>query len=107
MSPLQKGGQPRPPARQGVAHKPCSNCNTKARVQAKKYGDSRTWRDIQVPGLREVRQLNERVGGSLFVEKVLQNRFGVDADEFFSEGAMEQVDIAGMDAIAVMNHCEP
>ena len=40
----------------------------------------------------------------MFVQKVLQNRFGVDTDEFFPENAMEQVDIAGMNAVAIVNH---
>src|SRR5262249_8827271 len=77
--------------------RPCS-------ASRKKVWGLEDLKDIQVPVLGDFGQLNVRVGGFLFIEKVPQNRFGVDPDEFFPENAMEQVDIAGMNAVAVVNH---
>src|SRR5215471_18874594 len=42
----------------------------------------------------------------LFVEKILQCRFGVDADEFLSKGAIEAVNVGCMNAEAVVHHRE-
>ena len=46
------------------------------------------------------------MGFPLFVEKVLQYRFGIDTNEFLSKGAIEDVDVAGMNAEAVVDHRE-
>ena len=46
------------------------------------------------------------MGFSLLVQKILQDGFGIDPDEFFSQDAIQQVHVAGVDAVAVVHHCE-
>jgi hypothetical protein len=41
-----------------------------------------------------------------FFDKFLQDRLGVDAREFLSKNAMEQVDVRRMDAITIVDHHE-
>jgi hypothetical protein len=41
------------------------------------------------------------MGLQLFRQKVHQNRFGINANEFLAKHPMEQVDIGGMNAKAV------
>ena len=49
--------------------------------------------NIEVPCLGDFRQIHVRMGFPLFVQKVLQNVFGIDPDEFLPERAIEAVDI--------------
>jgi hypothetical protein len=42
----------------------------------------------------------------LFVKKVLQYRFGIDANEFLSKSTIQKVDIAGMNTKAIVHHRE-
>ena len=53
--------------------------------------------DIEVSGFRRIRQLDPGMGFSLLVYKILQNRFGIDPDEFFAQDAIQQVHVAGVD----------
>ena len=46
------------------------------------------------------------LGFPLLGEKVLKNGFGVDTDEFLSQNPVEDVDVGGMDAKAVVHHRE-
>jgi hypothetical protein len=46
------------------------------------------------------------MGLSLFIEKVLQYRFGIDTHEFLPKHAIEEVDIARMSTKAVVDHGE-
>src|SRR5215467_13843945 len=46
------------------------------------------------------------MGLPLFFQKLLQHGFGIDPDEFLAKNAMEKVDVAGMDAEAVVDHRE-
>jgi len=46
------------------------------------------------------------VGFSLLVQEILQDGFGIDPDEFFPQDAIQQVKVAGVDAVAVVYHCE-
>ena len=41
------------------------------------------------------------MGFSLLVQEILQDGFGIDPDEFFSQDAIQQVNVAGVDAVAV------
>ena len=41
------------------------------------------------------------MGLPLFFQKLLQDGFGIDPDEFLPKHAMEKIDIAGMDAASV------
>ena len=42
----------------------------------------------------ELREVNVRLGFPLFVKKVFQYGFGIDANEFLSKSTIEEVDIA-------------
>jgi hypothetical protein len=42
------------------------------------------------------------VGFSLLVQEILQDGFGIDSDEFFPQDAIQQVYVAGVDAVAVV-----
>src|ERR1051326_9547576 len=46
------------------------------------------------------------MGFSSLGQEILQDRFGIDPDEFFPQDAMQQVHVAGVDAVAVVDHCE-
>ncbi len=46
------------------------------------------------------------MGFSLLVQEILQDGFGIDLDEFFPQDAIQQVHIAGVDAVAVVHHGE-
>lgn len=43
------------------------------------------------------------VGFSLFVEEILQDGFGIDPDEFLPKDAIEDVDVARVDAVTVVH----
>src|ERR1043166_8768707 len=62
--------------------------------------------DIEGPGRWKRGDHNARIGFPLFFEELDQHGFGVHANEFLSQEAMEQVDIAGMDAVTVVDHGE-
>ena len=62
--------------------------------------------DIEAPGLRRFGELQVRVRLPLFVQEVLQYRFGIDPDEFFPQDAIQQVHVTGVDAVAVVHHGE-
>ena len=53
-----------------------------------------------------IRQRDPGVGFSLLVQEILQDGLGIDPDEFFSQDAIQQVNVAGVDAVAVVHHCE-
>ena len=42
----------------------------------------------------------------MFFQKRLQDGFGIDPNEFLAKNAMEKIDVAGMDAKAVVYHRE-
>src|SRR5437667_4303937 len=46
------------------------------------------------------------MGFPLFLKKILQYRFGIDANEFLSKSTIEEVNIAGMNTKAVVHHRE-
>ena len=46
------------------------------------------------------------MGFPLFLKKVHQYRFGIDANEFLAKHPMEEIDIARMNAKAIVHHCE-
>jgi len=46
------------------------------------------------------------MGLPLFFQKLLQDGFGIDPNEFLAKNAMEKIDVAGMDAEAVVDHRE-
>src|SRR5262249_49591012 len=46
------------------------------------------------------------MGLPLFFQKLLQDEFGIDPNEFIAKNAMEKIDVAGMDAEAVVDHRE-
>jgi hypothetical protein len=52
--------------------------------------------NIEVPCLGKLGEINVRMGFPLFVKKVLQYRFGIDANEFLSKSTIEEVNIARM-----------
>ena len=43
---------------------------------------------------------------SLLLYEILQDRFGIDPDEFFPQDAIQQIHVAGVDAVAVVHHGE-
>jgi hypothetical protein len=43
---------------------------------------------IEVAGLGDVGEIHVRMGCPLFVQKVLQNRFGIDAHEFLAKNTL-------------------
>jgi hypothetical protein len=56
--------------------------------------------------LRELGEIHVRMGLLLFVEKVLQYRFGIDTNAFLSKSTIQKVDIAGMNTKAIVHHRE-
>ena len=52
------------------------------------------------------RQRDPGVAFSSLVQEILQDGFGIDSDEFFPQDAIQQIHVAGMDAVAVVHHCE-
>ena len=62
--------------------------------------------NIEVACLGEIGKVQVWMGFPLFVQKVLQDRFGVDVKKFLSKNAIGQVDITGTDTVAVVDHCE-
>src|SRR5215831_8891578 len=46
------------------------------------------------------------MGLPLFFQKLLQDGFGIDPNEFLAKNAMKKIDVARMDAIAVVDHRE-
>jgi hypothetical protein len=74
--------------------------------QAKKYGDSTTSRISRFPLGGGSGSSRVRVRLPLFVQEVLQYRFGIDPDEFFPQDAIQQVHVPGVDAVAVVHHGE-
>jgi hypothetical protein len=40
------------------------------------------------------------------VQEIPQDGFRIDPDEFFSQDAIQQVSVAGVDAVTVVHHCE-
>jgi hypothetical protein len=60
--------------------------------------------NIETPGRRECGERHAEVGLPLFLKKLHHDGFGVHADEFLSKDAIEVVDIARMDAVAVVDH---
>ena len=61
--------------------------------------------NIEVARRRE-RGESHTMGLQLFLQKVHQNRFGIDANEFLAQHPVEQVDIASMNAEAIVHHRE-
>src|SRR6266850_6415169 len=72
----------------------------------KKVGRREDLLNIEVSGLGRIRQRDPGMGFSLLVQKILQDGFGIDPDEFFPQDAIQQVHVAGVDAVAVVHHCE-
>ena len=62
--------------------------------------------NIEVSGLGRIRQRDPGVGFSLLVQEILQDGFGIDPDEFFPQDAIQQLHVAGVDAVAVVHHGE-
>ena len=54
----------------------------------------------------ELGEIHFRMGFPLFLKKILQYRFGIDANEFLSKSTIEEVNIAGMNTKAVVHHRE-
>jgi hypothetical protein len=42
----------------------------------------------------------------LLVQEILQDGFGIDPHKFFPQDAIQQVHVAGVDAVAVVHHGE-
>ena len=61
----------------------------------KKVGRREDLPNIQVSCLRRIRQSDPGVSFSLLVQKMLQDGFGIDPDEFFPQDAIQQVHVAG------------
>jgi hypothetical protein len=59
----------------------------------KEVGRRKDLSDIQGSGFRRVGEFHAGIGFPQFFDKFLQDRLGVDADEFLSKNAMEQVDV--------------
>ena len=76
------------------------------RLLCKKISRREDLANIEVAGPGEIGEIQVRMGFPEFVEEVLQDRFGIDANEFFSKYTMEQIDIARMDAETVVHHRE-
>ena len=62
--------------------------------------------NIEVARLGDVGEIQIPMSLPLFVKKLLQDGFGVDANEFLAKSTIEDIDIARMDAKAVMDHRE-
>src|SRR5256885_9517028 len=62
--------------------------------------------DVEVACFGELGQINVRMGIPLFLKKVLQYRFGIDAHEFLSKSTIEEVNIARMNTKAVVHDRE-
>ena len=54
----------------------------------------------------DVREVHVGMGLALFFKKLVQDGFGIDPDEFLAKNAMEKIDVAGMNAKAVVDHRE-
>src|SRR5437762_12396765 len=65
----------------------------------KKVGRREDLLNIEVTCLGRIRQRDRGVGFSLLVQKILQDGFGIDPDEFFPQDAIQQVNVAGVDAV--------
>ena len=60
--------------------------------------------DIEGSGRWECWEKHAGISQPLFFEELQQYVFGIHAGEFLSQDAMEQIDIAGMNAVAVVDH---
>ena len=56
--------------------------------------------------MRGIRERDPRVGFSLLVQEILQDGFGIDPDGFFPQDPIQQVHVAGVDAVAIVHHRE-
>jgi len=65
-----------------------------------------TWRILRFPVFGELGEIHVRMGFLLFVKKVLQYRFGIDANAFLSKSTIEEVDIARVNAETVVHQSE-
>jgi hypothetical protein len=65
-----------------------------------------TWRISRFPVWGSFGSSTSGVGFPLFVQKVLQYRFGIDANKFLAKSTIEEIDIARMNTEAIVHHRE-
>ena len=58
-------------------------------LSGKKVGRREDLLNIEVAGWGRIRQRDRGVGLALLLQKILQDRFGVDPDEFFPQDAIQ------------------
>ena len=84
---------------------PCSS-STCGNLSGKETRGLDDLADIEVSGFGRLGEIHSGMGLPLFVQKLLQDGFGIDPHEFFAKNSIEEIDVRRMDAKAVVDHRE-